>query len=140
MIRGEDLRNKAPHPRGRAWPCARGPGAACSVQDRDGALLLSGERDNWPRLRRVYADGGYAGALEEKVAILCDWLLDIVRRSDEAKGFVVIRKSLIVERTFAWLGKCRRLSKDYERLKETSEGFIHAVMINLMLHRLAPEV
>ena len=70
-----------------------------SVQHRAGRiLLLARERDNWPKLRRVYADGGYPGALEEKVAVLDDWLPGIVRGSDEAKG--------------------------YERLKETSEGFI----------------
>lgn len=112
---------------------------AC-VQDRDGGLLLlAREQGNWPRLRCVFADGGYAGALVEKVAILCNWLLDIVKRSDCAKGFEVIRKRWIVERTFSWLDKCRRLSKDYERLAETSEAWVHVAMINLMLHRLSPE-
>lgn len=111
-----------------------------SVQDRDGGLLLLAEhRGRWPRLRRIYADGGYAGELVGKVALLCDWLLDIVRRNDEGKGFRVIRKRWIVERTFSWIDKCRRLSKDYERLRETSEGFVHVAMINLLLHRLAPE-
>ncbi len=112
---------------------------AC-VQDRDGGLLLlHGEREKWPRLRRVWADGGYAGALVESVAILCDWLLDIVRRNPDAKGFEVIRKRWIVERTFSWLDKCRRLSKDYERLRETSEAWVHVAMIGLMLRRLAPK-
>lgn len=111
-----------------------------SVQDRDGGLLLlAGERGKWPRLRCVHADGGYGGQLVAMTAVLCDWLLDIVRRNEEARGFEVIRKRWIVERTFSWLDKCRRLSKDYERRRETSEGFIHVAMINLMLHRLAPE-
>lgn len=111
-----------------------------SIQDRDGALLLlDRERERWPGLERIYADGGYGGKLVEKVKLLFDRLLEIVRRSDEAKGFHVIRKRWIVERTFSWLDKCRRLSKDYERLAETSEGFVHVAMINLMLHRLAPE-
>jgi len=71
--------------------------------------------------------------------VICDWLLDIVRRSDKADGFQVIRKRWIVERTFSRLDKCRRLSKDYERLHETSESWVRIAMINLMLHRLAPE-
>ncbi len=111
-----------------------------SYQDRDGGLLLlAGQRDKWPRLRRIYADGGYAGELVLMIAALCDRLLDIVRRSEDAKGFQVIRKRWIVERTFSWMDKCRRLSKDYERLSETSAAMVHLAMINLMLHRLAPE-
>jgi len=74
-----------------------------------------------------------------KIAALCDWLLDIVKRGDKADGFQVIRKLWIVERTFSWLDKFRRLSKDYERLHETSESWVRIAMINLMLHRLAPE-
>lgn len=111
-----------------------------SIQDRDGGFLLLGEqRDSWPDLRRVYADGGYSGKLVEKVANFCDWLLDIVKRCDKAEGFKVIRKRWIVERTFAWLDKYRRLSKDYEQLLHTAEAMIHVAMINLMLHRLEPE-
>src|SRR5690606_20557530 len=75
-----------------------------SIQDRDGGFLVLGEqRGKWPELRRVYADGGYSEKLVEKVANFCDWLLDIVKRSDKAEGFKVIRKRWIVERTFAWL-------------------------------------
>jgi putative transposase len=111
-----------------------------SVQDRDGGLLLlAQERGKWPRLTRIYADGGYAGQLVPMIAVLCGWLLDIVKRSDDARGFQVIRKRWIVERTFSWLDKCHRLSKDYERLQETSENIVRSAMINLMLHRLAPE-
>lgn len=111
-----------------------------SIQDRDGGLLLlTEERGKWPRLTCIYADGGYAGQLVLMIAVLCDWLLDIVKRSDDAKGFQVIRKRWIVERTFSWLDKCHRLSKDYERLQETSENMVRIAMINLMLHRLAPE-
>jgi len=89
--------------------------------------------------RRVYADGGYAGELVTKIAVLCDWFLDIVKRSHKAGGSQVIRKRWIAERTFSWLDKCRRHSRDYERLHETSESWVRIAMINLMLHRLAPE-
>lgn len=113
---------------------------AADVQDRDGGLLLlHRERGNWPRLTCVYADAGYAGELVWKVAVLCDWLLDIVKRPTRTKGFQVIRKRWIVERTFSWMDKGRRLSKDYERLTQTSEAWVHVAMINLMLHRLAGE-
>jgi putative transposase len=63
--------------------------------------------------------------------------LEIVRRSDAQKGFVVLPKRWIVERTFGWLNRCRRLSQDYEYLTETSEAWIHVAMINLMVRRLA---
>ena len=66
------------------------------------------------------------------------WTLEIVKRSEDAVGFAVLPKRWIVERTFAWLGKYRRLSKDYETLTESSESMIHIAMINLMLHRLKP--
>ena len=64
-------------------------------------------------------------------------VLEIVKRSDAARGFVVLPKRWIVERTFAWLGRSRRLSKDYEALAETSEAWIRIAMIQLMLKRLA---
>ena len=85
------------------------------------------------------ADGGYGGKLEEWVEKLAGWELEIVRRSDAVKGFAVLPKRWIVERTFAWLNRYRRLSKDYEWFAQTGENFIYLAMINLMLHRLAPE-
>ena len=66
--------------------------------------------------------------------------MEIVKRSDVVTGFIVLPKRWIVERTFGWLGRCRRLSKDYEWQTPSSEAMIHIAMINLMLHRLAPEV
>ena len=109
------------------------------VQDRDGAkLVLARLWGRFPRLKHIWADGGYAGKLIEWTRTFGRWALDIVRRCDDAAGFVVLPKRWIVERTFAWLGRYRRLSKDYELLAESSEAMIHLAMIHLMLRRLAP--
>ena len=112
---------------------------AASIQDRDGAkLVLSKLVGQFPRLRLVWADGGYAGQLVEWVRALGGWLLEIVKRSDDVRGFEVLPNRWIVERTFAWLGRYRRLSKDYEALPETSEAFIYVAMTQVMLRRLKP--
>lgn len=108
------------------------------IQDRDGAqLVLEDLANRFPRLRKVWADGGYAGQLLEKVKDWGKWILEIVKRSDKAKGFELLPHRWIVERTFAWLGRYRRLSKDYEVFIETSETMIRLAMIRLMLGRLA---
>lgn len=112
---------------------------AANVQDRDGAkLVLEKARGKFPRLQLIWADGGYAGKLVEWVKETCGWLLEIVRRTDDMQGFVVLPRRWIVERTFGWLGRCRRLSKDYEERTESSEAMIQLAMIHLMLKRLAP--
>jgi len=88
---------------------------AAHIQDRDGAkLVLETLVGRFARLKLIWADGGYAGQLIEWTWTLSRWLLTIVKRNDEVKGFEVLPKRWIVERTFAWLGKYRRLSKDYE--------------------------
>ena len=112
---------------------------AANVQDRDGAkLVLEKLRGVYPRLKKIWADGGYAGKLIEWTKSLGGWVLEIVKRSDSIVGFAVLPKRWIVERTFAWLGRYRRMSKDYETLPASSETMIYLAMINLMLHRLAP--
>jgi len=109
---------------------------AASLQDRQGAkMVLLRAKPLCPRLRVLWADGGYSGRLVRWVSQLCGWALRIVKRCDV--GFVVLPKRWIVERTFAWLGRYRRLSKDYEALPETSEALIHVAMIHLMVRRLA---
>jgi putative transposase len=109
------------------------------VQDRDGAKLVLGRlRGLYPRLKRIWADGGYAGKLVEWTKSLGGWILEIVKRSDSVVGFAVLPKRWIVERTFAWICRYRRMSKDYETLPASSECMILIIMINLMLHRLAP--
>lgn len=111
---------------------------AANVQDRDGAkLVLQKLSGRFPRLQLIWADGGYAGQLIAWVHELGGWLLEIVKRPDESR-FVVLPRRWVVERTFAWLGRHRRLSKDYEALPESSETFILIATIYLMLHRLAP--
>ena len=112
---------------------------AADIQDRDGArLVLEMMRNRFPRLVLIWADGGYAGKLVVWVQETLGWMLEIVKRSDDMTGFVVLPKRWIVERTLGWLGRYRRHSKDYEYLEQSSEAMIMIAMINLMLHRLAP--
>jgi putative transposase len=109
------------------------------IQDRDGAkLVLEKLRGAFPRLRLIWADGGYAGQLVAWVATFAGWVLEIVKRSDDMKGWVLLPHRWIVERTFGWLVKYRRLSKDYEETCASSEAWIRLVMIHLMARRLAP--
>jgi putative transposase len=112
---------------------------AASIQDRDGAkLAIRKIRGVFPRLKLIWADGGYAGQLVEWTRKLGGWVLEIVKRCDDIAGFAVLPKRWIVERTFGWLGRYRRMSKDYEMLPASSEAMVYIVMINVMLHRLAP--
>ena len=112
-----------------------------NVQDRDGARsLLAVLRHKFSRLRHIWADGAYAGPLVDWVRALRPQRsirLDITKRSDGLKGFVVIPKRWIVERTLGWLNRYRRLSKDYEYHTETSEAMIQVAMIHVMVRRLA---
>ena len=109
-------------------------------QDRDGAkYVFLRVRQKFESLKLVWADGGYAGQLVEWVALFCKFVLQIVRRNEDQKGFVLLPRRWVVERTFGWLGRYRRLSKDYEFLTQSSEAMVYAAMINLMLHRLCPE-
>ena len=89
-------------------------------------------------MRLVWADAGYAGKLVEWVWAMTGWVLEIVKRPRNSHHFQVLPRRWVVERTFAWLSRCRRLSKDYEALPDTTEVWIHIAMIHLMLRRLAP--
>jgi putative transposase len=111
---------------------------AANIQDPAGAkLVLEKVKDRLPRLQLIWADGIYTGTLIDWVKTVCGWVLSIVKRTDDVKGFQVLPRRWVVERTFAWLGKYRRLSKDYEFLPETSEAWIYAAMIHVMVRRLA---
>ncbi len=114
---------------------------AANVQDRDGAKqLLQGIRHQFSRVWHIWADGAYAGPLVDWAKALRPQRpirLEITKRADAIKGFVVIPERWIVERTFGWLNRYRRLSKDYELLPETSEAVIQVAMIHLMIRRLA---
>lgn len=112
---------------------------AADAQDRDGAkLVLAKLVGRFPRLRLIWADGGYAGHLVDWAQRAGGWMLSIVRREPDVHQFRVLPRWWVVERTFAWLGRCRRLSKDYEALPATSKAWIHLAMIHLMLRRLHP--
>lgn len=108
------------------------------VQDRVGArCLLSGLKPLVPRLQKIWADGAYSG---EPLAEWCreegSWELEVVERDPQVEGFEVLAKRWIVERTFSWLYRSRRLSKDYERRVQTSETMIEVSLIRLLLKRL----
>lgn len=95
-----------------------------------------GMKDQQPRLQKVMADQGYQGPLGEAIKQVCGWDVEIVQK--QCKGFQVQHKRWAVERTFGWLGRCRRLSKDYEQWPETHEAMVYVSMIRLMLRRLDP--
>lgn len=116
---------------------------AGNVQDRDGAKTLlneiSLENKVIQRLELIWADGGYRGELIAWVEETLGLKLEIVEKPKDQNGFQVLPKRWIVERTFAWLVRQQRLARDYERLTETSEAFIYAAMVRLMIRRLALE-
>lgn len=110
---------------------------AANVQDYDGArLLLKGGKYLWPRIKLVWADGGYqAREFREWLTDECGWFLQLVSKPD-GMGFVPLPRRWVVERSFAWYGRYRRLSKDYEFLHQSSEAMIYLASIRTMLHRL----
>jgi transposase len=109
------------------------------IQDRDGAPeVLKPIRQAFPWLRHIFADGGYAGPkLKRALEEIGDWTFQIVKRSDTAKGFEVLPRRWVVERTFAWLGRCRRLAKDWEKTIASAEARITIAHIRLVTRRLA---
>jgi transposase len=112
--------------------------AAC-VQDRDGARpTLKRLRALLPGVRHIFADGGYSGQLVALAKRAWEIAVEIVKKPADQKGFAVLPRRWVVERTFSWLFRWRRLRSDYERLTETHETFVKWAMIGLMLNRLAP--
>jgi transposase len=109
------------------------------IQDRDGGLLVLATLFGlYPFLQKLFADGGYQGpqfrrALAKALPRLS---VDIVKRSDTAKGFEVLPRRWVVERTLAWLNRCRRLAKDFENLSRNALAFIRLASIRLMLRKL----
>jgi len=118
---------------------------AADIQDRDGAKLVLQKIlsynlfHRFPWLKRIWADANYRGELIDWVLAFGNWILDIVKKNPDQHTFVVLPRRWVVERTFAWFGGYRRLSKDYEQLPENSETMIYLAMIRLMLRRLATE-
>jgi transposase len=110
-----------------------------NIQDRDGVALVLDQRTRrlFPFIERVFADGGYQGPKAAKAAAQTGtWIIDIVKRLDTAIGFEVVPKRWIVERTLAWISRCRRLARDFERYARTTAAFIRLAMIRIMLPRL----
>ena len=112
---------------------------AADVQDRDGGVLvLATLFGQFPFLRKLFADSAYAGPIFRTGAAeaMDDLTVDIVKRSDRTKGFVVEPKRWIVERTIAWLNRCRRLAKDWENRNHNALAFLRLASIRLMVRKL----
>ena len=109
------------------------------IQDRDGGILLLATLFGmYPFLKKLFADGGYQGP-EFHTALtklLPQLETEIIKRSDQAKGFVVLPRRWVVERTIAWLNRCRRLAKDWENLNRVALAFLRLASIRLMLRKL----
>ena len=113
---------------------------AADIQDRDGgAALMATLFGAFPFLTRLFADGGYRGSQFQSAIgrTLARVMVEIVKRSDHAKAFVVLPKRWIVERTLAWLGRCRRLAKDWECLNRKALAFLRLASIRLMCENYA---
>ncbi|WP_111432154.1 IS5 family transposase [Rhodobacteraceae bacterium DSL-40] len=112
---------------------------SADIQDRDGApAVLRTIRHACPWLRHIFADGGYAGPkLRGALRHMGEWTVEIIKRSDTADGFEVLPRRWVVERTFAWLGRCRRLAKDWEKSVASAEAWINIAHIRLTTRRLA---
>ena len=110
------------------------------ISDSAGAqMILDGVRKRWPWLKHLFADGAYYRTqLMDKAAFL-DFTIQVVKRSDTAKGFEVIPRRWVVERTFAWMTRWRRLVRDYEERIDCSEAMIHLALGSLLLRRIAHE-
>ena len=112
---------------------------AADIQDRDGGVLLMGTLFGlYPFLLKLYADGGYQGPeFQAALRRACRQVsVEIVRRSDTAKGFVVVPKRWIVERSIAWLNRCRRLARDWECLNRSALAFLRWASVRLMVRKL----
>jgi len=111
---------------------------SAGIQDPGGAPgVLAAIRKSHPWLRHVFADGGYAGPkLERALTKLGDWTIKIVKRSDTAPGFEVIPRRWVVERSFAWLGRNRRLARGFQKLIQTQVAWILIAHIKLLTRRL----
>lgn len=112
---------------------------AADIQDRDGAVdVLAAVRTRFPWLRHMFADGGYAGdKLRSALVGMGKWTIEIIKRSDRVKGFEVLPRRWVVERTFAWLGRCRRLAKDWEKSIASSNAWALIASIRMLTRRTA---
>ncbi len=109
-----------------------------SLQDRDGAVLVldARTRAQFPFLETIFADSAYGGPKLAKAIAGAAWKIEVVKKPKDQKGFEVLPRRWVVERTFAWINRCRRLSKDFENLNRSALAFIRLASIRLMLRRL----
>jgi transposase len=113
---------------------------AADIQDRDGgAMLMATLFGMYPFLLKLYADGGYQGPVFQNAVreVMATVNVEIVKRSDQVKGFAILPKRWVVERTFGWFGRCRRLARDWECLNRRARAFLLLASIRLMLRRRA---
>lgn len=112
---------------------------SAGIQDRDGApLVFTSLAARFPDLRCIFADGGYAGPkLRQALRPIGNWRLEIIKRSDIKKGFVLLPRRWVVERTFGWFGRCRRLAKDWETSIESATAWVYIASIRMLTRRLA---
>jgi putative transposase len=109
------------------------------IQDRDGAPdVIKKARYSFPWMRHLFADGGYAGdKLKNALSGCGEWTVEIIKRSDTAQGFVLLPRRWVVERSFAWFGRNRRLAKDFEATLESSTAWLYMASIQLITRRIA---
>jgi putative transposase len=111
--------------------------SAADMDERDGAKsLLNQVAGRFPRLSKIWADNGYSGPFVDWVKEQLGLDVEIIKRTDNLKGFKIVPRRWVVERTFGWFGRFKRLAKDYELLPEHSESMIYLAMMRLMLRRL----
>ncbi len=111
---------------------------AADIQDRDGAVdVVASIRWLYPWLRHLFADGGYAGGkLRDALARFGQWTIEVIKRSERASGFEVLPRRWVVERTFAWLGRCRRLARDFETTIASAVAWLLIAHIRTLIRRL----
>lgn len=113
--------------------------SAADQKDREGAKqVLTDCKGDYARLKKIWADGQYTGWLIDWVAEELGICLEVVLGSDDLKGFLVLPRRWVVERTFAWLGRYKRLAKDYELNPVHSESMVYVAMTQMLLQRRAP--
>ncbi len=112
---------------------------AADIQDRDSAVsVLASIRFLYPWLRHIFADGGYAGdKLRDALSKCGQWTIEIIKRPDQAADFQVLPRRWVVERTFAWIGRCRRLAKDFEATIASAVARVLVAHIRTLTRRLA---
>jgi transposase len=138
MTRAKDQGAQAPHPDRHLRLLIFILVHTADVQDRDGAVDVLSRAAALPWMRHVFADGGYAGdKLRDAIAGSGQWTIESIKRSDKAKGFQVLHRRWVVERTFAWLGRCRRLAKDWETTIASSTAWATISSIRMLTRRTA---